>query len=130
MRARTADLRALEKMTKLVYRARLAAMVPLLVREASLRRLILELESGAIHDEAMSSVDLAMLAGADVRWRTWVAKRRRELEAELARNLAAQAKARSALRKAYGPQTALGALAKSSEKRDRATRMRRDLRDQ
>lgn len=129
MSARTADLRALEKIAEVVYRAKLSAMVPLLVREASLRRLILELGSGAIHDEAMSSVDLALLAGADVRWRTWVAKRRRELEAELARNLAAQAKARAALLKAYGPQTALGALVKSSEKRDRDTRMRRELRD-
>lgn len=130
MKAKNKDLRSISKITEASFRAQQAALAPLLARERSLRRLIDELEGERSADAGSQPVDPVMLAKADLRWRTWAAKRRQDLDAELARTLAAQAVGRASLQQAFGRYQAINELLRRAERDDKSRVVQRERRGQ
>lgn len=84
------QLSGLAALTDAVYRSRLAGMQRILAQEARLRQNLQRLEQMSRLDDNLEQQDIAMRAiGADLLWQGWVARKKSELNIQLA-NLLAQ----------------------------------------
>jgi len=103
----------------------LARLAALRRQEADLRAQLSDLEAArrARGAEALAT-DLALRAGADLRWEVWVDRRAGALTAELARLLARVEAARDALRASFGRRLATEALADRARAERAARRAR------
>ncbi len=109
MTTRAAQLAGLARLTDAAFKARQAEMAILKQTEAALRATIAALNAPKPH---RPGDDPATMAGADANWQIWVDQRRRALNLELARLLAAQERLRHDLGQAFGRDQAIRALAK------------------
>lgn len=111
--SRLTDLRALARLTDTAFAARQSAMGQLRRHEQALRDKLAALESDrSVRATSLTGVapDVALAAGADLRWHAWIEGRRAALNAELSRNRVAQEAARAALARAFGRAQATGVL--------------------
>lgn len=123
------DMAALARVTQAAFDAEQARMAALKRAEQDVRALIAELDLPR-HDPATPLADDAALrAGADLNWQLWVDSRRSALNAELARTLVAQAKARASLKQRFGRNEAAHALAERVRALADARKLKRSERD-
>ncbi|MBP1805074.1 hypothetical protein [Rubellimicrobium aerolatum] len=116
------DLTALAGVAAMACDAAEARLARLRQEETELRRQIGALDSArrARAAEALAT-DVALRAGADLRWEGWIEGRSAALGAELARLRARIEVARDDLARAFGRRTAIETLAEDV-RRDRAAR--------
>lgn len=129
--SRARDLAALAQLAGLAS-STAEARLSILTRKADdLRTLLAELDT-ARRDRArgLTAADPAMMAGADLRWHRWIDGRRSALNGELARTLVDVARARAALKHAFGQKLASEALAERGKREGLRDRDRRAERDQ
>jgi len=98
------QLTQLRQITDAVFQAKNAELAREVAREEDLRKSLATLVTDQSNraTAVLDNTDTAMIAGADVRWRTWVEQRRRLINAELAQCRVAQAQCRRAAAKAFG----------------------------
>jgi hypothetical protein len=117
---------ALARLTDAAFAAETARMAGFAARVAALRKQLATLDEGLNDHKAGDPADPATKAGADLRWRRWVASRRLALNGEMARALAAQDAARLRLARAFGRHQAAITLAGKLRQEARADRVRRE----
>ncbi len=127
MTQRTHQLAGLARVINATFSSRQAAMATLKARENSLRAMLEELEAGvkSRHADPNGLLDPARRGGADPLWENWIARRKRELNSELARTMVDQDRVRRDLALAFGrveATKALIALAKESRAKEQARR--------
>ncbi len=103
------NLSKLQQLTDAVYAAELAKVADLNRQEQHLRERLAELKAPATPD----GISPFALAGADLKWQSWIAETRRTLNIELSRVLAAKERARAGLSTALGKQQAVNKLIES-----------------
>jgi len=98
----------LGQLTSVVHQSAQSRLAREVAQEMELRH-ALERLSGSFRNVERGP-DVAFRAGADVAWRTWVEQRRTLINAELAKCLVRQAKARNAAALAFGRNQAVSEL--------------------
>lgn len=119
----------LVQLTGVQFRAVQAEMAALQQQEARLRRSLAQLiETRQTRSVAIcASQDVALIAGADLRWHRWVDQRRAVINAELAQTLSAKERCRSRLQRAFGRDQATLALRDRVKEQQRMIAMRRGV---
>jgi len=103
MKREKTELAGLARLADAAFGAEQARMGALRRRESDIRGTIAALDAQRkARAASLSDADPALMAGADMLWHGWIDSRRSALNLELARNLADQAAARAALRRAFG----------------------------
>ncbi|PRY77609.1 hypothetical protein CLV80_10592 [Yoonia maritima] len=117
----------LSQLTGLMLRSVQSDMAELSQREADLRRNLAQLvQTKRARAAAQSSiVDVAILAGADVRWLHWVDQRRATINTELAQVLAQQEACRAKLKNVFGRDQAVHEIVKRMQSDSRILHQRR-----
>ncbi|WP_194097579.1 hypothetical protein [Marivivens aquimaris] len=100
------NLPKLQQLTDAVYAAELAKVADFNRQEQHLRQRLVELKAPVTPD----GISPFALAGADLKWQSWIAESRRALNIELSRVLAAKERARAGLFTALGKQQAVKKL--------------------
>lgn len=114
----------LADLTDAVYRSRLAGMQKIMRQEAQLRQSLQRLEQMSTGDDSFQQHDITMRAiGADLLWQGWVARRRTELNMQLANLLAQKSAISRDLSLAFGRAQVAEALVE--RERDHAATLRR-----
>lgn len=114
----------LADLTDAVYRSRLAGMQKIMRQEAQLRQSLQRLEQMSTGDDSFQQHDITMRAiGADLLWQGWVARRRTELNMQLANLLAQKSAVSRDLSLALGRAQVAEALV--ARERDHAATLRR-----
>ncbi len=109
------NLPKLQQLTDAVYAAEMAKVADLNRQEQQLRQRLAELSSRAASD----GISPFALAGADLKWQSWIAETRRALNIELSRVLAAKERARAGLSLALGKQQAVKKLIENQSLKQR-----------
>jgi len=114
----------LAELTDAVYRSRLSGMQKMLQHEARLRQNLQRLEQMGSGDETPEQHAMAMRAiGADLLWQGWMARRKTELNIQLANLLAQKSAISRDLALAFGRAQVAEALVE--RERDHAATVRR-----
>lgn len=123
------DLAGLARVAGTAYAAAEARLLRLRREEAELRQQIASLEA-ARRDRAAEAVatDIALRAGADLRWEGWIDRRASELATRLAQLMAQVEMARDELSGAFGRRTAVEELAMRARSALVARRLRAEER--
>lgn len=90
--------------SSVLFQAAQSKLAQAVKRENDLRNMLAKLEQSR-NDRASANLldtDVALIAGADLRWQTWVDQRRSSVNQELAKCLAAQDQLREVARRAFG----------------------------
>lgn len=92
------------EITSVLFQAAQSKLAQAVKRENDLRKMLATLEQSrtARANANLLDTDVAMIAGADLRWQAWVDQRRSSLNHELAKCLAAQDHLRETARRAFG----------------------------
>lgn len=124
---RTHQLSALQQMAALRFRAVQSEMAALLAKETALRQNLDQLvHARRSQVEAQrADDDVALVAGADVRWHRWVDQRRGVINTELAQVLAQKAACHVRLQTAFGKDQAAQELLKRAMSADQQIAERR-----
>lgn len=95
------DLAMMQKLVEVKYRQQQESFARLLAQETRLRMSLAQLDTHMA--ESRSSEDTPQRAiGADVLWQSWIGRKKRELNIQLAQILAVKQRHIEQVRKAYG----------------------------
>ncbi len=121
-------MQQLAHLTALRFQARQADMAKLMRQEAALRANLADLLAArrANAARAHAKTDVALAAGADVRWQVWADQRRAVINAELAQVLARRAALAEQLRIDFGKDQVAGKLLARQIAARRKARGKRD----
>lgn len=108
------QLRDLVQVTALAFDASLAPLAEIQREEDRLRGLLADLRARPVQG---GEVTPAMLAGADLAWDAWAARRREVLNTELARLLARKMQVEARVRRAFGRKMAAEELLEQAGQR-------------
>lgn len=95
------NTRMLRRVLEAKYASRLAAFQRIVQREQSLRTSLLELQQRARDTQIATPEDMKLI-GADVIWQSWIEKKSRQLNMELAQVLVQKEQDMYQLRKDFG----------------------------
>lgn len=118
-------MQSITHLTDALYQAQLSKLQDVLTEEHSLRRALADLETGQKDVSQMRQI------GADIIWQGWLDRKRRDLQAELARCLVQKNRLMRHVQKAFGRKSAADQIQADARSEAMAARtMRHALEDQ
>lgn len=126
-------MQSITHLTDALYQAQLSKLQDVLTAEHSLRRALADLEIGQKDVSQMDSPGFGQMRqiGADIIWQGWVDRKRRDLQAELARCLVQKNRLMRHVQKAFGRKSAADQIQADARSEAMAARtMRHALEDQ
>lgn len=120
-------------LTDALYQAQLAKLQDVLTEEQTLRGALADLEAGQKHVRHLDAPGLGQMRqiGADIIWQGWVDRRRRDLQAQLARCLVRKNRLMGHIQKAFGRKSAADQMQADARSKAAAGRtLRQVLEDQ
>lgn len=120
------DLLTIFSIVQSQYLAEQHKMRSILEAEAALRSRLSQLDTVSVHAARdLSTAQTMHQIGADVLWRAWQDKTRRQLNQDLARILAQKLPKQAALKKAFGRKMAVQEMLDQQEKDRKKAKVRR-----